>query len=232
MTFSAQASADRRQVGRVGIASIAGSPAPLHRSAGAALLAGMAAHSFMPLGRVGTAAVGLIFAASAHRLAGRCLEAVRKRSPTHSWRIFAILAVKFGSAIGLAALRRARPLGAFVGRVTNAGVGDTWRESGALVPALLRELPVWSGRLQSGLPVGWPHPWRADECAHAATVHLGGTLHEVAAGERAVNSTHPRAPFVLVANLTRWVRRLAVGGDVFQHGDHGAGRHAGTALGV
>jgi hypothetical protein len=31
-----------------------------------------------------------------------------------------------------------------------------------------------------------PVPWRAEACARAGTVHLGGTLDEIAASERAV----------------------------------------------
>jgi phytoene dehydrogenase-like protein len=45
-----------------------------------------------------------------------------------------------------------------------------------------------------------PVPWRATECARAGTVHLGGTLAEVAAAEAAVwRGEHPDRPFVLVA---------------------------------
>ena len=45
-----------------------------------------------------------------------------------------------------------------------------------------------------------PIPWRARECAQAGTVHLGGTLAEVAAAEAAVwRGEHPDRPFVLVA---------------------------------
>ncbi len=45
-----------------------------------------------------------------------------------------------------------------------------------------------------------PVPWRAPECARAGTVHLGGTLDEIAASERAVaRGEHPDRPFVLVA---------------------------------
>jgi phytoene dehydrogenase-like protein len=45
-----------------------------------------------------------------------------------------------------------------------------------------------------------PIPWRAGECARAGTVHLGGTLAEMAAAERAVaRGEHPRDPFVLLA---------------------------------
>jgi phytoene dehydrogenase-like protein len=45
-----------------------------------------------------------------------------------------------------------------------------------------------------------PVPWRAPECAQAGTVHLGGTLEQVAASESAIGrGEHPERPYVLVA---------------------------------
>jgi len=45
-----------------------------------------------------------------------------------------------------------------------------------------------------------PIPWRGPEYARAGTVHIGGTLPEVAAAEYAVSKgEHPEKPFVLVA---------------------------------
>lgn len=45
-----------------------------------------------------------------------------------------------------------------------------------------------------------PIPWRAALCARAGTVHIGGTLAEIAASERAVwRGEHVEKPFVLVA---------------------------------
>jgi phytoene dehydrogenase-like protein len=45
-----------------------------------------------------------------------------------------------------------------------------------------------------------PIPWKAIECARAGTVHIGGTLPEVASAERMVSlGQHPEKPFVLVA---------------------------------
>jgi phytoene dehydrogenase-like protein len=50
------------------------------------------------------------------------------------------------------------------------------------------------------LALDGPVPWRAAECARAGTVHLGGTLEEVAAAEAAVGrGQHPDRPFVLAA---------------------------------
>jgi phytoene dehydrogenase-like protein len=48
-----------------------------------------------------------------------------------------------------------------------------------------------------------PIPWRAPECARAGTVHLGGSLEEIAAAEAAVAAGRmPDRPFVIVAQHT------------------------------
>ena len=45
-----------------------------------------------------------------------------------------------------------------------------------------------------------PIPWQAEECLRAGTVHLGGTLEEVAVGEATVaRGEHPERPFILLA---------------------------------
>lgn len=45
-----------------------------------------------------------------------------------------------------------------------------------------------------------PIPWAAQDCTRAGTVHLGGTLEEISAGEAAVwRGEHPERPFVLLA---------------------------------
>jgi phytoene dehydrogenase-like protein len=46
-------------------------------------------------------------------------------------------------------------------------------------------------------------PWRAPECSRAATVHLGGTLEEIAASERAPwRGRSPRKPYVILVQPT------------------------------
>ncbi len=48
-----------------------------------------------------------------------------------------------------------------------------------------------------------PIPWQAEACRAAGTVHLGGTLGEVAAAEAAVwRGEHPARPFVILAQPT------------------------------
>jgi len=56
------------------------------------------------------------------------------------------------------------------------------------------------GVFKLDLALDGPIPWRAAECARAATVHAGGTLSEIAAAEAEVwHGEHPEKPFVLLA---------------------------------
>jgi phytoene dehydrogenase-like protein len=56
------------------------------------------------------------------------------------------------------------------------------------------------GVFKLDLALAGPIPWKAAECARAGTVHLGGTLDEIAAAERSVwRGEHPVKPFVLLA---------------------------------
>ena len=55
-----------------------------------------------------------------------------------------------------------------------------------------------------------PIPWAAEGCERAGTVHLGGTLDEVAAGEGAVSrGEHPERPFILLAQQSLFDRTRA-----------------------
>ena len=166
-----------------------------------ALLAGLAAHSFLPLDRPATAAIGLVLGLLGH---------------TVGW------PVPRGGAGSLSAALAAhfQSLG---GRIETATPVRTLDQLPAartilldMTPRQLLEIagdrlgPRYRRRLQSYrygpgvFKVDWalagPIPWRATECARAGTVHLGGTLEEIAVGEQAVwQGRHPERPFVLLA---------------------------------
>ncbi len=56
------------------------------------------------------------------------------------------------------------------------------------------------GAFKIDLALDGPIPWRASACSSAGTVHLGGTLDEIASAEREVaHGRHPERPFVLLA---------------------------------
>ncbi len=175
-----------------------------------AAFAGMAAHSILDLHAPITAGYGLLIAALAH---------------TVGWPV-----VRGGSQVLADALvARLRRLGSEV--VT----GHRVRTLAELPPAPVILLDLTPRQVleigRDRLPVRYrrrlerfrygpgvfkidyaldgPVPWRDPAVAGAGTVHLGGTLEEVAAGERAVaRGGHPARPFVLgvqacVADPTR-----------------------------
>ena len=50
-----------------------------------------------------------------------------------------------------------------------------------------------------------PIPWENPACARTATLHLGGTLEEIAVSEKAVwSGHHPERPYVLLSQPTVW----------------------------
>jgi phytoene dehydrogenase-like protein len=65
----------------------------------------------------------------------------------------------------------------------------------------LRRYRYGPGAFKLDWALAGPIPWRDERCAQAATVHLGGTLAEIVASERAPGSPHP---FVLLAQPSLW----------------------------
>jgi phytoene dehydrogenase-like protein len=80
-----------------------------------------------------------------------------------------------------------------------------------------------------------PIPWRADACRRAATIHVGGTLEEVAAAERAPwqGEHHPK-PYVLVAQQSLFDGTRAPAGRqtgwAYCHVPHGSTRDMTDAI--
>jgi phytoene dehydrogenase-like protein len=75
--------------------------------------------------------------------------------------------------------------------------------------------------------LGGPIPWRAAECARAATVHLGATLEEIARSERdAWAGVDTERPYVLLVQPTLFDRSRAPAGKhtawAYCHVPHGS----------
>lgn len=166
-----------------------------------ALFAGLAAHSFLPLEKPVTAAFGLILAVLGH-VTGWPVAA------GGSGRIAAALADYLVSMKGriltgspVATLEQFAPGALFLLDVTPRQLisiaGERFDERYRRRLAAYRYGP---GVFKMDWALSGPIPWRAADCGRAATVHLGGTLEEIAAGESEVwRGGHPERPFVLVA---------------------------------
>jgi phytoene dehydrogenase-like protein len=156
-----------------------------------ALFAGIAAHSLMPLDAPASAAIGILLAAIGH---------------ASGWPIARGGSQRIADALG----GYLRSLGGEIrtrSRVTALPAADIVMAD--IAPRQLAKLAAWPAGFRRALEefrhgpgvfkLDWaldgPIPWRAPECARAATVHLGGTLEEIMLWER----HHTGRPFVLAA---------------------------------
>jgi phytoene dehydrogenase-like protein len=165
-----------------------------------ALFAGCAAHSMLPLTHVASAATGLILATAAHTT-GWPIVAGGAQSLTDA--LAAYLRSLGGSIVletEVSALDDLPPADATLFDTSVAALDRIAGET--FTPAyrkVLRGFQPGPGIFKLDFALREPIPWRAAECRRAATVHLGGTLAEIARSEDAAFHGRPcDAPFVLL----------------------------------
>jgi phytoene dehydrogenase-like protein len=164
-----------------------------------AVLAGMAAHSMVDLRRPITGGYGLLLAALAHQVGW---PVVRGGSARLADALAARLVARGGTVEtgqpvrDLADVPRAPVvLLDLTPRQVLAVCGDRLPPGYA---ARLRGYRYGPGVFKLDWALSGPVPWRDPAVAGAATVHLGGTLDEIARGEAAVAAgRHPERPYVL-----------------------------------
>jgi phytoene dehydrogenase-like protein len=192
-----------------------------------ALFAGNVAHSFLPLEQPGTAAFGLLLTVAAHAVGWPIARG-------GSQRIADALAAYFrslgGEIVTGAPVEHLDELGRVRLVLLDLTPKQVLRIAGGRFPA-------WYGRAlaryrygSAAFKLDWaldaPVPWTAAECARAGTVHLGGTLEEVAASESAhARGTVYERPFVLFVQPTLFDQSRAPAGKhtawAYCHVPHG-----------
>ena len=169
-----------------------------------ALFAGLAGHSFLPLDKTPSAAFGIVLGLLAH--------AVGWPMPRGgSQQISNALAAHFRSLGG--EIRTKNP-------ITNLDQLQTARIcllditprqfiaiAGSKLSSSYRQklsrYRYGPGVFKVDYALSAPIPWRAAECAHAGTIHLGASFEEIARAEREVwQGKLPDRPFVLLAQPT------------------------------
>jgi len=168
-----------------------------------ALLAGLAAHSCLPLENAASASFALVLGAAAHAVGW---PVVRGGSVRLAGALRAHLESLGGAVAVDAPVRALDEL-----RGASAVLCDvTPRQLLALAPDLPEGYRRRLARFRYGpgvFKMDWaldaPVPWKAADCALAATVHLGGTLEEIAASERAAwTGSVSERPFVILVQPT------------------------------
>jgi phytoene dehydrogenase-like protein len=165
-----------------------------------ALVAGLAAHSVLPLERPPTAAFGLILAAAAH---AHGWPVARGGSQRLADALVAYLRRRGGEVVTGAPVRSLEELPPARAILCDLAPRHLLQLAGSRLP---RRYARQLARFHYGpgvFKVDWaldgPIPWTAAACARAGTVHVGGTLEDIARAERMVwEGRLPERPFVLV----------------------------------
>lgn len=179
-----------------------------------AMFAGMAAHSMLELERPLTSAAALVLGTLGHSAGW---PFVRGGSQVLADAMVSYLRSLGGEVVterpvrGIADLPAARTvLFDLTPRQILAIAGD---ELSAGYRRSLRRYRYGPGVCKVDWALKEPIPWSAEDCRRAGTVHVGGTMEEIAAGERMVwAGQHPERPFVLLAQPSLFDASRAPGG--------------------
>jgi phytoene dehydrogenase-like protein len=171
-----------------------------------AVLAGCAAHSILPLERPLTAAVAMIFGLTAH-VEDWPVAAGGSQAITGA---LASLLRQLGGRIETGApvrrLADVPPARVVLFDLSPNQLADLGE---SVLPARyvrrLRRYRYGPGAFKLDWALDGAIPWRDPRCLEASTVHVGGTLEEIAAAEAAVwRGEHPERPFVLVVQQSQF----------------------------
>jgi phytoene dehydrogenase-like protein len=169
-----------------------------------ALFAGMAAHSMVPLEQPLTASFGLVFGLFGHAFGWPMARGGSQRITDALVAVLHELGGEIVTDHRVTSIDELPRAGAYVFDVTPrqlvAIAGDRLSTG---YRRRLEDYRYGPGAFKVDWALGGPVPWRAEGPRRAATVHLGGTLEEIAAAESEVaRGGHPDRPFVLFVQQT------------------------------
>jgi phytoene dehydrogenase-like protein len=180
-----------------------------------ALLAGIAAHSFLPLESPVSSAFALVLGAAGHAVGWP----IPRRGSQSIANALANYFLELGGKIEIG--RRLENLNQLPKSDVTLFDTTVWqfaRIAGDRLPTRYRQqlenFRHAPGIFKIDYALPSPIPWRAEACRRAGTVHLGGTIDEIANAECDVaRGKVPERPFVLVAQQSLFDETRAPGGQ-------------------
>lgn len=166
-----------------------------------AYLAGLTAHSILPLEKIFSGSFGLVLAATIHA-AGWPVAKGGSHSITHAMAAyFESLGgeVETGNEITSAEELPESKAVLFdltpkqIAGIAGKKLPDTFRKK-------LQKFKYGPGAFKMDFALSEPVPWANEQCKKAGTLHLGGTFEEIARSERQTwDGEHPDKPYILVS---------------------------------
>ena len=176
-----------------------------------ALFAGNAAHSVLPLEELGTSAFAWILSAAAHAAGWPIPQGGSQRIADALSSYFQSLGGRIVTGTRVASLEDVREAGVILCDVTPR---QFLQLAGDRLPSRYRrkmeKYRYGPGVFKMDWALSGPIPWKAEECSRASTVHIGGTLEEIASSERAVwQGILSERPFVLLTQPSQFDKARA-----------------------
>lgn len=193
-----------------------------------ALFGGLAAHSFLPLEKIPSAAIGLVLGLMGHACGWPMPRGGSQRIATA---LAAHLRELGGEIVTHSPIHALDQLPAARATLLNVTPRQWLRIGGERLPsAYRRQLEHYRygpGVFKIDYALAAPIPWTAANCSQAGTIHIGGTLAELARAEREVaQGKLPERPFVLLAQPTQFDSTRAPAGKhiawAYCHVPHGS----------
>lgn len=180
-----------------------------------ALFAGLAAHITLPLEKITTAAGGLVLGALAHAVGWPFARGGSQSIANALAACLRSLGGEIHTGVWVRSLSDIPPARAVLFDVTPRQLIDI---AGDALPTGYRNRLRGFRHGQGVFKIDWvlsePIPWRAAVARRAGTLHLGGTLEDIAASERAVwEGRLPDAPYILFAQPSLFDRTRVPPGE-------------------
>ena len=169
-----------------------------------ALFAGLSAHSFLSLDQTLSASFGMVMGVSAHAV-GWPIPRGGAQSITNALSGYLVaLGGRIHTSTRIESLRQLPPCDLTLCDLTPQQLlhvsGEKFSPS---YRNRLKQYRYGPGVFKVDYALASPIPWTAAECLRAATVHVGGSMQEIAASEAAMSQGGiSERPFVLVAQPT------------------------------
>jgi phytoene dehydrogenase-like protein len=180
-----------------------------------ALFAGLAAHAMIPLEFFASASFGLVLGVAAHAVgwpivrggAQKLADALAAHLQSLGGEIFLNRPVRTLKELPTARVVLCDLTPHQLSIIAGARLPDKFRNR-------LKRFRYGMGAFKIDWALSEPVPWKAPACARAATVHLGGTLEQICASERAAwRGFQTAAPFVLAVQPSLFDKSRAPAGN-------------------
>jgi phytoene dehydrogenase-like protein len=188
-----------------GLRSATGMAKRFHGPRARALLAGCAAHSVLPLDRALTGAVGLMFLVTAHADDWPVAEGGSHAIARALASLLRASGGRIETGVRVRSLADLPPARAYLFDTDPAQLAAI---AEPVLPARyvrrLRRYRYGPAVFKLDWALDGPIPWRDPRCLDASTVHVGGTLEEIAASEAAVwRGDAPERPFLILCQQSQ-----------------------------